>query len=283
MVHAILIHDQHDQIDGLASELKTPASSRNGYRRWRTPPISITVRSPARSNSFSVPTAKTYGDVHHRRNHDDAVCIGQDLGRNALVGRTHNFVEDVSRIMQAFDNIRLRNEPQVRSACGDACVGANSHWYDEASRRYRGLRFGQRVTITDGGTGLLVRPEAARRQIVAETPKETPGSVASAADPAPSGATATGTSSPTTTPVAAPVRPRRFHGTVALDPSRVGRDAGRVADEIVSHLAGLVGSQVEVTLEIHGEVADGVPDKVVRTVTENSRTLKFTDHGFEES
>jgi hypothetical protein len=70
---------------------------------------------------------------------------------------------------------------------------------------------------------------------------------------------------------------------VALDPTRVGRDAGRVADEIVSHLVGLVGSQVEVTLEIHAEVADGVPDKVVRTVTENSRALKFSDHGFEES
>src|SRR4029077_19816854 len=63
MVHATLIHDQHDQIDGLTSELKTPASSRNSYRRWRTPAISLTVRSPARSNSFSVPTAKTHGDV----------------------------------------------------------------------------------------------------------------------------------------------------------------------------------------------------------------------------
>jgi hypothetical protein len=30
-------------------------------------------------------------------------------------------------------------------------------------------------------------------------------------------------------------------------------------------------------------VPDGVPEKVVRTVTENSRTLKFTEHGFEES
>jgi hypothetical protein len=26
-----------------------------------------------------------------------------------------------------------------------------------------------------------------------------------------------------------------------------------------------------------------VPEKVVRTVTENCRTLKFQDHGFEES
>ena len=37
------------------------------------------------------------------------------------------------------------------------------------------------------------------------------------------------------------------------------------------------------TLEIHAELASGVPEKVVRPVTENCRTLKFKDQGFEES
>jgi len=44
----------------------------------------------------------------------------------------------------------------------------------------------------------------------------------------------------------------------------------------------LVGASVKVTLEIDAEVAGGAPESVVRTVTENSRTLKFTTHGFEE-
>jgi len=30
------------------------------------------------------------------------------------------------------------------------------------------------------------------------------------------------------------------------------------------------------------EIPDGTPDRVVRTVTENTRTLKFISHGFEE-
>ncbi len=77
-------------------------------------------------------------------------------------------------------------------------------------------------------------------------------------------------------------KPRRFHGTVALDPSRTGRDAGRIGEEIISHLAGIVDATVKVTLEIDAEVPSGVPDHVVRTVTENSRTLKFSSHGFEE-
>ena len=82
-------------------------------------------------------------------------------------------------------------------------------------------------------------------------------------------------------PPAGMAKPKRFHGTVTLDPTRFGRDAGRIADEVISHLAGLVGSRVKVTLEIEAEVPSGTPDPVVRTVTENSRTLKFINHGFE--
>ena len=66
-----------------------------------------------------------------------------------------------------------------------------------------------------------------------------------------------------------------------LDAARVGRDASRIADEVISHLSGLVGAQVEVTLDINVEVPAGVPENVVRTVTENSRTLKVETHGFE--
>ena len=62
---------------------------------------------------------------------------------------------------------------------------------------------------------------------------------------------------------------------------RTGRDAGRIADEVITHLAGLVGANVRVTLEIEADIPDGAPDHVVRTVTENSRTLKFSSHGFE--
>ena len=76
---------------------------------------------------------------------------------------------------------------------------------------------------------------------------------------------------------------RRYHGTVTLDHTRVGRDAGRIAEEVVAHLVGVVGAQVTVTLEIDAEIPEGAPDHVVRTVTENSRTLKFDNHEFEES
>ena len=78
-------------------------------------------------------------------------------------------------------------------------------------------------------------------------------------------------------------QPRRFYGAVELGPVRMSRDAGEVAENVVQHLAGLVGAKVAIKLEIEAEFPDGVPDDVVRTVTENAKTLKFEQHGFEEA
>lgn len=78
-----------------------------------------------------------------------------------------------------------------------------------------------------------------------------------------------------------PTQPRRYHGTVTLNSTRPGADAGRIAEEVIAHLAALVGAKVTVTLEIEAEVPNGVPEQVVRIVTENSQALKFTSHVFE--
>ena len=84
-----------------------------------------------------------------------------------------------------------------------------------------------------------------------------------------------------------PTRARRqldgAGGNVTLDAARVARDAGTIAEEVIAHLAGLVGADVTVSLDIAANVPEGVPENVVRTVSENSRTLKFRSHGFEES
>jgi len=157
--------------------------------------------------------------------------------------------------------------------------------YDEASARYRGLRGGQMVSLAAEGAGLVVKSSVARGQMDAEVPTVItgagPGSssgVGAAAGTAAATALRAVGGAPTLTQVP---RPRRFYGTVQLDAARVGRDASRVADEVIAHLAGQVGADVTVTLEIAATLPDGASDQVVRTVTENSRTLEFTSHGFE--
>jgi hypothetical protein len=74
---------------------------------------------------------------------------------------------------------------------------------------------------------------------------------------------------------------RRFYGSVELNPDRVGRDAGKIAEEVIQHLSTLFGASVRVSLEIEAEVEDGVPESTQRTVSENCKTLKFKSHGFE--
>ena len=61
----------------------------------------------------------------------------------------------------------------------------------------------------------------------------------------------------------------------------MGRHASQIAEEVIAHIAGLVGANVTVTLEIEAEIPDGAPEQVVRTVTENGQTLKFTNQAFE--
>jgi predicted AAA+ superfamily ATPase len=151
--------------------------------------------------------------------------------------------------------------------------------FDETAGRYRGLQAGRHVWIADDSPiGLLVKPEPAQRQLAAETPA--PGGTT----PQPGGTTShlPGGAGEDVEPPAPAAAPKRFHGSASLDPKRVGRDAGRIADEVVAHLSCIVGSQVKVTLEIGAEIPTGAPDHVVRTVTENCRTLKFDSHGFEK-
>ena len=155
--------------------------------------------------------------------------------------------------------------------------------FDESAGRYRGLRCGQSVAIASGDTGLLVRPEVALQQQEAEIQAASgaSGNTGTAPTPTTTGGMDVTGKGDSAKPKSAPA-PKRFHGSVTLDPTRVGRDAGRIADEVIAHLVGLMGSDVTVTLEIEAQIPSGTPDNVVRTVTENSRTLKFTSQGFEE-
>ncbi|MHB1162327.1 MAG: Swt1 family HEPN domain-containing protein [Chloroflexota bacterium] len=158
--------------------------------------------------------------------------------------------------------------------------------YDEAKERYVGLRCGEDVQITGASlSGLLVRPDVAARQREKETvvkppvdpPGTPPGGGGVEPPVGPGGGNGGGGGAPPR-----PAPPKRYHGTVTLDSTRVVRDAGKIAEEVLVHLTGLVGSKVKVTLEIEVEVPGGVSEDVVRIVTENGRALNFTSQGFEE-
>ncbi|MCL4799144.1 MAG: DUF499 domain-containing protein [Burkholderiales bacterium] len=266
----------------LVPEQKTPQSTVEWHAIRLTGSDALTVRASKKLRGDDL-LVTTLGSTILRKHLDDV-----PLWRGEHVA-VKQLVEDFARYLYLP---RLAGPEVLAQAMRDGVAlltwqsdtFAFAESYDEAAGRYRGLRGGQMVNLSPDGAGLLVKPEAARRQMDAEVSTVAPGAAGTGTEAGgaraatgPTGvAGAEGVAQPT-----APAAPRRFHGTVNLDPARVGRDASRIAEEVIAHLTALVNADVRVTLEIEAQIPAGAPDNVVRTVTENSRTLKFTSQGFE--
>ncbi|MEI8197739.1 MAG: AAA+ family ATPase, partial [Phycisphaerae bacterium] len=163
---------------------------------------------------------------------------------------------------------------------------AYAEQYDEQRKRYVGLQYREAGQILIDGQAVLVKSEVAAAQIAADQAAATPipqPTTPTTGTTMPVTGGAGGTTAPTPQPPAAKPKPRRFHGAVELDTLRLGRDAGKIAEEVVQHLSSMTGVTVKVTLEIEAEIPQGASDDLVRTITENCRTLKFKSQGFEES
>ena len=174
------------------------------------------------------------------------------------------------------DGICLLTWPQDSFAFADG--------FDEIAKRYQGLRCGQSVMIDEHNLGgIIVRADVARTQHQAETlAAALPLNGATATAPTNQGSPAADNPSQAPAPVPAKQLPKRFHASVDLNPLRTGRDAGQIGVEVLSHLLALPGAEVKVTLEIEASLPSGATEQIVRTVTENARTLNFRAQGFEK-
>ena len=147
--------------------------------------------------------------------------------------------------------------------------------------KYAGLQF-EDVTgsIYLDDQSVLVKPDVAKRQLLAESdpppyrpdpvPPVPPGPVPGGGTPLDPGGTQT------------PSRPKRFYGSVNLNPVRASRDAQNVINEVVQHIASRSDVDVTVTVDIQATFGDGVPEDLERILTENCRTLRFTSQEFED-
>ncbi len=221
--------------------------------------------------------------------------LRHELDRIPLWRGNHVGVKQLADDMARYLYLpRLRDEDVLVEAVRDGlgCLTwreetfAYAEGFDEARGRYKGLRGGQAGQVLLDGHALLVKPDAAAPQIEAESRKLDPalgGKTGGGPVTVTGGGTDGGGRGGGPAVIETPPTLRRFHGSVELDPLRLGRDAGRIAEEVVQHLTRLVGAQVRVTLEIEAELPDGASEKLVRDVTENCRTLKFDTYGFEET
>lgn len=189
---------------------------------------------------------------------------------------------------------RLKDDDVLQAAIEDGLARfswqtetfAYAEGWDESKKRYLGLKAGSSIRVSLDGSGLLIRPDIASAQIDADQAQAAAAATTTAGSGEPTnGGTRpapTSTTSTTTTTPPAVKKLKRFHGTVALDHVRMGRDAGRIAEEVIQHLAGANDASLEIVVEIRAEIPDGAPEKLVRDVSENCRTLRFKTFGFEE-
>lgn len=219
-----------------------------------------------------------------------AIRLRTELDRVPLWTGNHVSIKQLCEYMARYLYLpRLRDEQVLIAAIQEGVSSlawddsfAYAEAWDEQRHRYQGLRAGQATRIMTDDRSVLVKPEAAGAQFKQEKEAPEPGNGSQTAVRTGQETQTLVTNKKTGTGPPKPEGPRRFHGSVQADPMRLGRDAARIAEEVIQHLTGLVGSKVEVTIEIQAELVEGASDKVVRDVTENCRTLKFKDFGFED-
>ena len=156
--------------------------------------------------------------------------------------------------------------------------------YDTEKDRYLGLKDPTNASVVINSDSVLVKPEVARTQLQSDALEQAGKNGGGTVAPLPVDGDSTSSPSggveddgsgeaPVTT---------RFYGRATLNSDRVGKNAGDIAEKVIAHLSGQEGSEVVVTIEVQATNSQGFDDHIIRTVTENCRTLNFDSHEFED-
>ena len=144
---------------------------------------------------------------------------------------------------------------------------------DDTSGRYIGLWIPEDANSAPSPTDslLLVRPDVAVEQRESEEPP-TPVPPEPAPGPKPP---------PPPGPVDI-VFPTRFYGVKTLSSDKIALEFRSIADEIIANLRDQ-GINLTVKIEIEATDTTGFDESKIRAVSENAKTLKFDQSGFEST
>src|SRR5271157_303063 len=96
-LHTLVIHEQHDKIDGLAASLEAKIASTDRNECWRTP----SMGRAAGNHTASMLSADDEYALPHAWHHSDALSAIQHFFRDALVRRHHDLMQHDASILQA--------------------------------------------------------------------------------------------------------------------------------------------------------------------------------------
>lgn len=159
--------------------------------------------------------------------------------------------------------------------------------------RYLDLKLNETVSSINQ-SDLLVKPSVAMKQIMEERKPDAPGGSSmpdSSGDSSKAGGFGNGQEQPQSSSTsaqtggsdAAAPKNTRFFMSAKLDNTRVNKNVNDYLTEIIQHLMAVDGADVELTLEVSVNAPEGIPSTTVRTVSENCRTLKIQNFGFEDN
>lgn len=170
--------------------------------------------------------------------------------------------------------------------------------WDEKESRYRGLTTGLAnvIDVNMHSSAVLVNPAAAKQQFDADEqeraararegmyPSAPTGETGSQVNEAGAVARDTQAGAPgeqdftqTATKLA-----RRYYGSVALNHQTLASQVTEISRELITHLSGIYGSSVKISLEIEAEVPDGVPEATRKHIEERASDLRFDQSEFVE-
>lgn len=197
----------------------------------------------------------------------------------------------VSAMKVWLDTCRYLYMPRLQNADGfvqtirDGLVHKDFFGYasGEKDGAFEGLLFGTAGGVYLAEGAVLVRPDAAEHAAMP------PGPTGSGKSDPPKG------SEPPPLPPVGPTKPkkgtsgtmtavvpRRFHGTVTIDATDPIKSFADVVENVVEQFTAQYGTEVVLTFEVEARRRDGFDTKTVRTVRENTTTLKFKTSDFEE-
>jgi len=161
--------------------------------------------------------------------------------------------------------------------------------FDEQAQRWLGLKTGQLVHLQFDSPGFLVKSNCAAAQLARDAVANQALNIAGASGAAASGSNDSTNLAPLDSAVLSQVHVgsltsasstqktiaiTHVFGSIALDAARPSRDLARFNDEILTHLVA-IGGHVELSLEVNVKVSVGLSEQVLRTLTENARTLGY--------
>ena len=184
---------------------------------------------------------------------------------------------------------RLKDDAVYLRAIGAGAPSADFFGlaYGVEGERWPGFTFGDATSPILDASLLLIEPGAAMdyraRQRSFPAAPATPGYPSSKASCAPS-VQANEPPPPTSLQPTSQQRAQktRFFGVLELDPITAKRDFAVVVDEVILHFSTVPGVKLRVRVDLEVEGSAPFSDAVVRTVSENARSLKFKSAEFDE-